>query len=281
MTAGFVTSDGRTLAYRRFGSGPLLVCHPGGPGFPGATLGELGGLAGEHELVILDPRGAGASDRPPVTDGYRFEDYVADLDELQRHLEVEALDLLGHSHGGFVAMAYAAARPTQVRRLVLVSTAPRFAQEYTDAINAVWDASADPRVEEARRAREQRLSGAVRDRNEFIRLAMLENRLFFAHPEHAEELGAVFREQPPNLDALSYFNEAIAPHYDLRPELDRIRAPTLVVTGDHDFFGALAAGEIVAGIPDARRVVLDDAGHFAWADAPEQFREEVSRFLAG
>jgi pimeloyl-ACP methyl ester carboxylesterase len=155
MTAGFVTSDGRTLAYRRFGSGPLLVCHPGGPGFPGATLGELGRLAGEHELVILDLRGA-------------------------------------------------AAHPAQVRRLVLVSTAPRFAQKYTDAINTVWDASADPRVAEARRAREQHLSGAVRDRDEFT-----------------------------------------------------------------------------AGIPDARRVVLDEAGHFAWADTPGQFCEEVSRFLAG
>jgi pimeloyl-ACP methyl ester carboxylesterase len=281
MTRGFVTSDGRTLAYRRFGSGPLLVCHPGGPGFPGATLGELAGLCDRHELVILDPRGAGSSDPPPGSDGYRFEDYLADLDELRRHLEADVFDLLGHSHGGFVAMAYAATHPERVRRLVLVSTAPQFAQEYTDAINVVWDASADPRVAEARRARAQRLSGAVRDRAEFIRLAMLENRLFFADPEHAEELGAVFREQPPNLDALAYFNKAIAPHYDLRPELDKIRARTLVVTGDHDFFGALAAGEIVAGIPSARPVVLDDAGHFAWADAPEQFREEVSRFLAG
>ena len=104
MSSDFVTTDGRTLAYRRVGSGPLLVCHCGGPGFPGATLGDLGGLSGERELVILDPRGAGASDRPAGDDGYRLEDYVADVDELRRHLDVDEIDLLGHSHGGFVAM---------------------------------------------------------------------------------------------------------------------------------------------------------------------------------
>jgi pimeloyl-ACP methyl ester carboxylesterase len=90
----------------------------------------------------------------------------------------------------------------------------------------------------------------------------------------------VFQAEPPNLDALAYFNKAIAPGYDVRPQLSAIRAPTLVVTGDHDFFGSPAADEIAAGIPDARLVVLESAGHFAWVDAPERFREEVGRFLS-
>jgi hypothetical protein len=34
VTARFVTTDGLALACRRIGSGPLLVCHCGGPGFP-------------------------------------------------------------------------------------------------------------------------------------------------------------------------------------------------------------------------------------------------------
>jgi hypothetical protein len=66
MTATFVTSDGLELAYARIGSGPFLVCHCGGPGFPGATLGDLGGLSGDRALVMLDSRGAGTSDLPPA-----------------------------------------------------------------------------------------------------------------------------------------------------------------------------------------------------------------------
>ena len=64
------TADGRTLAYHRSGSGPTLVCHPGGPGFSSIYLGDLAGLGDELELVLLDPRGTGGSDPargPPTT----------------------------------------------------------------------------------------------------------------------------------------------------------------------------------------------------------------------
>jgi len=37
----FTTGDGRKLTYRKLGHGPVLVCHPGGPGFSSAYLGDL------------------------------------------------------------------------------------------------------------------------------------------------------------------------------------------------------------------------------------------------
>ena len=108
---------------------------------------------------------------------------------------------------------------------------------------------------------------------------MQELPLYVANPEHAPKLGALFQREPPNLEALAFFNSAIASRYDVRAQLGAIRAPTLVLTGDHDFFGKAAADEIVAGIPDATLVLLQRAGHFAWLDAPDRFREEVGRFL--
>jgi proline iminopeptidase len=126
------------LAARREGSGPTLVCHPGGPGFSASSLTDLGGLADSFELVLLDPRGTGGTAHAPT---YRQEEYVEDLEELRAALGLEQFDLLGHSHGGFVAVAYAAAHPQRVRKLVLAATAPRFAPEYRQAIEAVWDAA--------------------------------------------------------------------------------------------------------------------------------------------
>jgi pimeloyl-ACP methyl ester carboxylesterase len=274
----FTTGDGRTLSYTKTGTGPLLVCHAGGPGFSGATLGDLGGLGDRFELVVLDPRGTGGSSLP-ADGGYRQEDYIADLEELRLHLGLEKIDLLGHSHGGFVAMAYAGTHPRRVRRLVLVATAPRFAPEYDERVRALWEASEDPSIALALDARTKRMARSHEEDEERMRLRMLEVRLYFRRAEGVEWLGSVFGQEPPNLEALQLFNAELAPRYDNRPKLSSIEAPTLLITGELDFFGSPANAEMLELVPDARSVVLSDAGHFVWFDEPDRFREEVARFL--
>src|SRR5437879_13731176 len=102
MSESFRAADGRTLAYELSGSGPTLVCHPGGPGFSSRYFGDLAGLTESLTLVLLDPRGTGVSDRPSDARAYRTEDYAADLDELRAHLGLEQMRLLGPSHRGLV-----------------------------------------------------------------------------------------------------------------------------------------------------------------------------------
>src|SRR5690242_21936032 len=84
----------------RRGNGPLLVCHPGGPGFDGTELVDLGGLDATRTLLLIDPRGTGGS---AEADTYLLEDYVADVEELRVDLGEDRIDLLGFSHGGLVA----------------------------------------------------------------------------------------------------------------------------------------------------------------------------------
>jgi pimeloyl-ACP methyl ester carboxylesterase len=119
MHRTFATASGQRLAYRRVGSGPILVCHPGGPGFSSEYLGSLGGLGALFDLVLLDPRGTGGSDAPADPTRYRLLDYVEDLDALREHLGLEGVDLFGHSAGGWVAVHYAVAHPDRVSRLIL------------------------------------------------------------------------------------------------------------------------------------------------------------------
>src|SRR3954469_12927229 len=143
-------SDGRRLAYRRAGSGPTLVCHGGGPGFSGLYLQDVAGLDEHLELILLDPRGTGGSDRPADARAYSIEDYANDVEELREHLGLERIHLLGHSHGGVVAMDYAARFPDRVEKLVLASTLARFAQEQAGAMEAGMAAKAgEPWVEDA------------------------------------------------------------------------------------------------------------------------------------
>jgi pimeloyl-ACP methyl ester carboxylesterase len=235
-------------------------------------------LGDRFELVVLDPRGTGGS-TVPADGGYRQGDYITDLEELRRHLGLEQLDLLGHSHGGFVAMAYAGAQPERVHRLVLVATAPRFAPEYDERVRALWEASDDPSIALALEARTKRIARGHEEDDERMRLRMLELRLYFRRAEGVEWLDTVFGREPPNVDALMFFNAELAPRYDNRRELSLIEGPTLLITGDLDFFGPPANAEMLELISDARNVVLSDAGHFVWFDEPDRFRIEVTRFL--
>ena len=75
-------------------------------------------MAGERLVWAPDWRGFGRSE-PTPSDGYWFPDYLGDLDALLDALAPgQAVDLLGHSMGGNVAMIYAGVRPQRVRRLV-------------------------------------------------------------------------------------------------------------------------------------------------------------------
>jgi 3-oxoadipate enol-lactonase len=57
--------------------------------------------------------------------------------------------------------------------------------------------------------------------------------------------------------------------FDVRDQLDRVRAPVLAVAGEHDAVTPVAnLEEIAAGVPDGRLVVVDDAGHLVPAEAP-------------
>src|SRR4051794_41710916 len=123
--ASLRTPDGRTLSWRETGAGPPLLCHSGGPGTSAAYFGSLDELAAERTLLLLDPRGTGASDRPAGPSAYALEDYAADIEALRVQLGLETLDVLGHSHGGFVAITRAGADPQPLGRAPPAGPPPR------------------------------------------------------------------------------------------------------------------------------------------------------------
>ncbi len=83
-----------------------------------------------------------------------------------------------------------------------------------------------------------------------------------------------------HVPALRYFNERVAPTFDLRPQLSRIEAPTLVLTGELDVWAAGAAPELESHLADAKVAVLPGVGHMPWVEDPDAFRRELLAFLA-
>lgn len=270
-------------AHRLVGSGPMLVCHPGGPGFDSTYLRDLGGLAATRTLVLVDPRGTGASAFPDDPRAYANEDYVADLEELHGHLGIERIDVLGHSHGGVIGMAYAAAHPAQVRKLVLADALPRFQEPQQQAMTALMESRAkEPWYADARAALEAEQAGEFSSEDELAELVRRELPFYVATlgPTEKAYLEELARNRP-NQDALKFFNDEIFGTFNLRPDLERIQADTLIITGEHDFIcGPVSAHELAEAMPAAELTVLPGCGHFPFVEQPDAFREVIERFLA-
>jgi pimeloyl-ACP methyl ester carboxylesterase len=278
------TPDDRRLAYRRTGRGQVLVCHPGGPGFSSRYLGDLAGLGADFTLVMLDPRGTGGSDRPADPHRYLIDDYVGDLEALRVELGLERILLLGHSHGGMVAMAYAAAYPDRVQQLVLANTAARFGAEQQAAMRAgMEERSSEPWYPDAEAALMTEQAGEFDTDEELTDLALRELPFYFArYDARAAAYLDGLREDAFNGDALRLFNKEIFGTIDLRAELAHITAPTFVITGDADFItGPVCALELAEGISNVRPVIVEGSGHMLFFEDPARFRAEVRAFVGG
>ncbi|MFJ2137145.1 alpha/beta hydrolase [Streptomyces sp. NPDC087845] len=232
----FDVPDGTRLAYHRKGSrgDRPLVCVPGGPMMRSAYFGDLGGLAAQRELVLLDLRGTGDSAKPADLAGFRVDRQAEDIEALRVALGLEQLDLLGHSAAGDLVLAYAARYPERVRSLVLVCARARTAgidfpvERRREALELRRD---EPWHEEVRPAFERAVSGEASDAD----FALLD-RLSYGRWDAAAQTHAAACEE--------WFDEKAAGAYlapgafdgadAARAVLAELDAPVLVISGALD-----------------------------------------------
>src|SRR5579862_3588393 len=99
---------------------PLLLLH----GFTGSVRSwdaVRPALTGQATVISVDLIGHGRSAAPPEADRYSLDWSVRDLRALLDRLELDAVDLLGYSMGGRVALHLAVHAPDRVRWLCLES----------------------------------------------------------------------------------------------------------------------------------------------------------------
>lgn len=277
------TNDGRTLTWHERGSGAPLLCHPGGPGSSSAYFGELSELAAERTLLLLDPRGTGGSDRPADPSAYGLDDYGADIDALRRHLGLDRIDLLAHSHGGFVAMPWAAANVDHLGKLVLASTAPRFTDAIRQARRArIGSHHGQPYFDDAMDALRAHEEGRYETDEELADLYRRESVLFAPPGLDPTPVFKALEAAGDNADALRHFNERIAGGMDHRALLASVTNETLVITGELDPFIS-GAHEIAEALPNGTLVIVSGADHFPFVE-PESvspWSQAVLDFLRG
>ena len=246
--------DGIPTRCRSVGTGPeVLVLHGWGASIE-AVQSIIAGLAPTCAVHAADLPGFGQTGPPPEPWG--VQQYSAWTEALIAALGLRRPSIVGHSHGGRTAIHLAAHHPELVDKLVLVDAAGirarRTLRWYRRVAMAKLAKHVLRRLGPPGRALAQRVVGRA------------------ASADYATS-APVMR---PTFVRL--VNE------DLTPLLGEIRAPTLLIWGEHDDSTPVSDGQTMERlIPDAGLVVFEGAGHFAYADQPQRFTRVAAHFLTG
>ncbi len=273
----FRAPGGVTLYYEVRGEGvaAALVVVNGGPGFDHGYLhcsDVWDRLAASRRVIFYDQRGNGRSSPLKAAQSCTIADQIADLDALRAHVGCERMDLLGHSWGGYLAMAYAARHPGRVSRLIICdSAAPR----WEDTIFLFKDVFPEGVERQSALAFAETLGDSAA-----IHATLREYfSMLFYSPENRNRYLAAARPYVYR-PAINAALNADAKRFDLGPELPKFGFPTLVLTGRYDMNVAPAvAHRIHKAIPGSRFVVFERSGHLPFFEEPEAFVRTVEEFL--
>lgn len=273
--------DGESLAVHLLGSGPEVICMPGGPGRASVYLEDLAGLAQTHTLVRVDPRGTGLSPLPESRDSLAFPRLADDLEAVRQARGLATIDLLGHSAGCSVSLVYAARHPERINRLVLLTPSARGFADTSDDVKRIraarseepWYAEVheiEEMLKDAPEHRRARFDPALRPFSYGRWDDRAQAHAASTDTQMSMRAGAAFL--PPDLDVdREWWLSALA----------AMPAPTLVVVGERDGMTGVESGHVVARLlPNATVVELPGAGHYPWVDAPEALRESLVSFLS-
>jgi len=249
--------------YELLGSGDPLVLVPGLGSTSALWRAAATELANSFCVILLDNRGVGQSipKRPPKT----MEDFSVDIVELLDHLQIARAHVMGLSLGGMIAYHVAAAHPSRVDRLVLVSCTHRFSPYLREMARLLGHGLRYFPPDVFRRTVE--LLGTA---PEFLD----------ANVEDIERKLATARENPIPRSGVAKQLWALARH-DREGEWGHpVAAPTLVIAGEQDhLIPACYARRMAQQIRGSEFMIVPGCGHNPFEEQPDLVLARITEFL--
>jgi 3-oxoadipate enol-lactonase len=256
-------SDGTRLAYRRSGR----------PGRPKVLLlhslaldgtvwdGVAEELDDDAEVIRVDCRGHGASDKPPGP--YSVDLLADDAADILALLGWDAVIVAGCSMGGCIAQAFAARHPTWAAAVALIDTTAW----YGPTARADWDG----------RAEKARADG-------FASMAQFQTTRWFGdayrekHPDIVRRYIKIFSAN--DIDAYASTCRMMGA-LDLRVAASAIKVPTAVIVGEEDYAAPLAMAEALQGLVEGSTLtILAKARHLTPIECPGPIAAEIRELAA-
>jgi pimeloyl-ACP methyl ester carboxylesterase len=225
-------------------------------------MGLLGPLARalSRHFRVISYQLRGEDDCFTLRRPFALGDLVGDLREFLDWHCLESPTILGVSFGGILALEFAARFPHRLRDLIVQGAGARFDRGLL-----------------------QRVAGTVLSRFPLPSDSPFINQFFnvlFGSPQKADALFQFVTRQCWQTDqSVIAHRFRLAEKFNMGRRLERIRVPTLILSGERDIFvssGSLAA--LCAGIVKSLLVRLPACGHLAFVTQPGRVADEVSRF---
>ena len=277
---GSFVRDGVQLHYRTAGSGTPVILLSGGPGFTVDYMIPVAEfLPASYQRVFYEQRGTGRSRMATMTpQNMTLQQVVADLEALRIHLKQERLFLVGHSWGGMLAMAYAAAHPTRVDRMILIGPGGptlEFTQWFNDNIRI----RLRPEDIEAQRYWDEAPKRGVDvDKAALESFRAITPGYFFDRAKGLD-FAKTLTDGTIRVGVNGLLFADMAKGYDSRPGLRQLDRPVLIVQGHQDPIGDKTAEDIHAAIKSSVLKYINQCGHLPWVEQPDQFRRILAEFL--
>jgi proline iminopeptidase len=276
---GLVTvEEGVDLRYKTIGNGPKAVV------IPAAMYLEYEFerfIDPDRTLIFYDMRGRGKSSTvsDPSRVGMDFE--ISDMEAIRRHFGKERISLIGWSYLGALVVLYAHKYQDYVERVVQVGPLPPTQEITANATATPVDSETQAKLKEMK---EQGL-----DQSDPVAYCRAYWEAYFArifyNPANISQFHSEYytfpNELPENVNFLFMRIFQSIGKWDWREKVKNLEVPVLTIHGDHDSIPMEGARTWVYSLPNARLLVVPNAGHMPFVEDPDLFYSAVDTFLRG
>lgn len=249
------------------GQGKPLVLVQGLDRDHNGMMAQRKALSRVFQVISFDARGTGQSDTPQGP--YTCRQMAEDIFGLLKALGVDKAHLVGASLGGHIVQEFAINFPEMTECIVLMCTFAK-SDHYLQSMGRFWNNAIEK----------------------------------LGHAQLCEEImhwsytRTYFEEQKSRLDAARQKLKELDPSYNMKgfqwkveagisadtsDRLHKIKAPTLIMAGELDFFisPSLSEQQLANNIAGSRFEVIKDAAHAFYEEKPEEVNKSILSFLAG
>lgn len=254
---------------------PVAFLVHGGPGADHTGFKPtFSPLSKKMQLVYFDHRGQGRSARG-AKETYTLENNVEDMEALRQHLGLDKIVAIGGSYGGMVALTYASRYPAAVSHLIVMVTVAdyRFLERAQQILR-------ERGTDEQKAIAQYLWNGNFESEDQLREYFRLTRTLYSITASPDDPPPKSWERAILSPDAINAAFGGFLRTYDVRDQLAKITAPTLVIGGRHDWICPPEFSEEIARlIPNADLRIFENSGHAVRADEPEALLDAIAGFI--